>query len=256
MVPIVVVDPFAPGWAAEVLDPFAERAAAGADHSALCDELFELLWPWANRLADRVVARLPRSADRHVTRSEVLVAVWQATRRISWEHPETWPAMLRQRVRGAQVDAARADDTLSRRLRRAHGELAGAIARREQQEGRHLTKAEATDLAAALWPRARHHWVELVLADGHYPVGSSGCESLPELSPEDRLLDAERQDAVRQWMAQLPEELSAAVEAWLRLERPRAALPARLRARLHPHLGQLAAFASDARDRVATEDAA
>ncbi len=233
------VDPFDPHWAAAELGALAARAAAGEDPDRLRAQLLHDLWPWAIRVANRAAARLPASADRNTTRSEVLLAVWQATQRINWDQATTWPAMLRQRIRGAQVDAARADDTLSRRLRQAQLQLSREVASLEQAQGRHLSTREQSELAVSMWPRSRPEWMAYVLREEVGSFDSDWSDTRRSLSPEEHCLEAERRESVRAWVHRLPPTLATDVVAWLGQPKPRATLPARLRARLTPYLDDL-----------------
>ncbi|MGH9066049.1 MAG: hypothetical protein ACRD0J_00770 [Acidimicrobiales bacterium] len=237
-------DPLDPVWAKRALGSLSQRAQAGEDADELRDELFEALWPWTLREAERAVVRLPSWADRNVTRSEIILAVWQATRRIGWERTETWPVLLRRRLRGAVVDAARNDDTVSRRLRQGHHQLARAVAQKEQEGRRHLCVREQDELAATLWPSARPQWLKLLRSPGESPLAMEEAFQA-ERGPEDEVLDGEQRRAVRAWLTALPPELALEVLTWA--ERPRAAkaLPRRLLRRLEPHLDSLRRVVGD-----------
>ncbi len=146
------VDPFNHQWVTGDLAAMAARVEAGEPAATLRQQLFETLWPWATQMADREVRRLPARADGDETRSQLLGAVWQATQRIDWSNYGGWPSLLRRRLLGARMDAARTDDPLSRRHRQAFTRCLTAIAAEEQARGRRLAATERDAVAATIFP--------------------------------------------------------------------------------------------------------
>lgn len=235
-------NPFADGWIQTTLLPLATRAAAGNDTDELRDELFRTIWPWATATADRLARKTAAGGDAAEVRSTVLLAIWQTTGRVDWDRAQTWPALLKQRLAGACVDASRTSDVLSRRLRLAQRDLAAARREREQLLGRLLGAAEVTEVARSLWPKARPGWLAVVLGGQPEPPDPGGAVII---DMTERLERAEASQAVRCWLQdQLPTPLAEDLLGWFNGPRRSDVVPARLSRQLTP-------FVDDLRQRLA-----
>lgn len=222
------VNPFAAGWTDTGLRPLAERAHTGEPSAELSDELLAQLWPWALRTAERMARRLPIGADRDALRGEVLLEVFQATRRIDWDRYRSWPALLRGRLHNAWSAVARAEDPLSRGQRAARRAFLAAEEELAHRLGRTPTPAERLRLAAGLSPHS-----QAVPALFGAPMVIRGSDALVEaatLIDDDPAAQVERR-AIRQ-----------AVHAWIDRD-----LPPRLAAEVRTML------ARDAGDRMSRE---
>ena len=213
------VDPFNHQWVTGDLAAMAARVEAGEPAATLRQQLFETLWPWATQMADREVRRLPARADGDETRSQLLGAVWQATQRIDWSNYRGWPSLLRRRLLGARMDAARTDDPLSRRHRQAFTRCLTAIAAEEQARGRRLAATERDAVAATIFPSSASRpglLAELAeLASSHEAAGDASVEAADDRwDPERVVLDAELRQAVQSWLSSLPGDVAAPLVAW------------------------------------------
>ena len=242
--PTAATSPFSAEWRSTVLRDLASRAANGDDLDQLRAELLELLWPWAQRLADQEARRLPAGSDRDDTRSHVLTAVWQATRQIDWQRWETWPALLLRRVRGARIDAARSDDTVSRRDRVVLKRIDAEVAAAERDRGRTLTCAERdavrSEVLAGLTPRRRSALASAVTGPPVLVDSFPGVLADDRWDPEQRAVASDRAVNLHGWLSHdVPKELSKQVYTWLEQDTRDAVVPARLRTKLLPYLPQL-----------------
>lgn len=246
----IAVDPFRREWVETSLERRAERVAGGASATAERTALFEELWPWAVGLSERMARRLPSHADADELRSRVLLAVWESTTRIDWDRPTAWPSLLKRRIQGARADAARGDDVMSRRQRQAYAAAASAVAAAEQRLGRPLTSEEIDATVSPHFPGRPDLFASLAevvraresVHRGDGPAAEAADE---RWEPERLVLDAARQDAVRCWLeARVPPAVARQVLDWARRERAREDLPRRLRSRVRPYVGELAALVS------------
>lgn len=236
--------PFSVEWRTTALRGLADRAAAGEDADALRGELLDLLWPWAQRLAEREARKLPAGSDRDDTRSHVLTAVWQATRQIDWDRWDTWPALLLRRIRGARIDAARSDDVVSRRDRLVLNEIDTEVSVTERERGCTLSAHERDEIRArilaALSPRRRRALAGAVtgppvLVDSFTPAIVDD-----RWDPEARTLEAARAESLGSWLRHdVPPELRERLLDWLAQDKQGSVVPARLRTRLLPYLPSL-----------------
>lgn len=245
------IDPFDRRWVSAALGALVQRAESGERLSELREELFVSLWPWALRYADRVARRLPSGADADETRSRILAAMWEATQRFEPSLAGGWPSLLKQRLVGARIDAARHDDRLSRRDRAALSAANEAIAVAEQHHGRHLRSTErdaiirrclatrgATPFASRVGDLSRAAHQSPAHCDGQ-------TGSVPEMGdsrqdPERLAMDGEVREALSHWLADdLPVELSRRVVAWWQSEATRDVVPDSLARQLRPYLHRL-----------------
>jgi hypothetical protein len=247
------VDPFDPTWVRVSLTARADRVLAGGDADAERSALFEELVPWATQLVERTVRRLPPHADRNEVHSRVLLAVWEATSRIDWDRVTAWPSLLKQRIRGARMDAARSDDVLSRRDRAAYRRVQRDLATAEQTTGRSLTSAERRRIVAAQLPNDPSLFDVLHGLDQMCALGSE-AEDLEVLvvddcDPEGSVLERARLDALHRWLTDgVPVSLAKQLTAWARRDRAGDTLPKRLARRVEPYRSALVEqidFASD-----------
>jgi hypothetical protein len=240
----VVPSPFSAEWRSTVLHDLAQRAQAGEDPEVLRTELLELLWPWAQRLADREARKLPAGSDRDDTRSHVLSAVWQATCHIDWDRWDTWPALLLRRVRGARIDAARNDDSVSRRDRLVLNRIETEIAATERERGRSLTRNERdavrARIMAGLSPRRRNALAGAITGPPVLVESFATTMADERWDPEARTIEADRATQLSSWLDHdVPPELRDHLLRWLAQDKHGTAVPARLRSRLLPYLPSL-----------------
>jgi hypothetical protein len=231
-------NPFASGWIETGLRPLAVRARSGEQLEQVAGELLRQLWPWANRAAEAMARRLPPGADLDALRSEVLWEVFQATRRIDWDRYDTWPALLRDRLRNAWSSAARAEDPLTRGQRAARRAFLAAEEAAIHRTGQALTPAERDRLAVSVSPHGE---------TGPVLLGRAIVAPLPPTSfvaddDGDPAVTVERlltQRGVRTWIDEdLPPGLARCVRVLLAQDRGDQ-LTAVLRRRLMPYLGAL-----------------
>ncbi|GAA1958624.1 hypothetical protein [Catenulispora subtropica] len=211
------VNPFAPDWTETGLRPLADRAHSGESPARLGDELLTQLWPWAVRTAEQMARRLPPGADRDALRGEVLLEVFQATRRIDWDRYRTWPALLRSRLRNAWSAAARAEDPLSRGQRGARRAFLAAEEELTHRLRRTPTPAERLSLAIALSPHAQAAPVLLgTSATARDPETLLGSASVVDDDPAVHFERRAARQAVRAWIDQdLPPRLAAELKTVL-----------------------------------------
>lgn len=203
------LDPSDAAAIATALTELRARLARGESRSSVQTELLERLWTWVESVVERTVRRLPAHADSGEVRSQIAGAVWHCCGRFDVDDAERWVAGLRTRVRGAVIDAARRDDPLSRRDRRA------------------VSEQRATAAVTAAGRGA------LELRDAHV---------LEDLSVDidRRLVDDDIRASVRDWICNdLPPDLGQQLLAWWRRTNGRSPLPPTLAMRLEPFLFRL-----------------
>jgi hypothetical protein len=227
-----------------VLHGLAERAFDGEDQERLRSELLELLWPWAQRLADREARKLPGGSDQDDTRSHVLTAVWQATRQIDWDRWETWPALLLRRVRGARIDAARNDDVVSRRDRLVLNRIDTEVASTERERGSTLSAHERDEIRertlAALTPRRRRALAGAITGPPVMVDSWASTITDDRWDPEALTIEADRAASLGSWLRHdVPSDVREHLLEWLAQEKHGTVVPARLRSRLLPYLPSL-----------------
>jgi hypothetical protein len=245
--------PFSAAWRHDVLRTFAQRAADGEDPDRLRNELLEHLWGWSLGFADIEARKLPSGSDRDETRSQVLTAVWQATRQLDWDRWETWPALLLRRVRGARIDAARSDDVISRRDRVVLNRIDAEVVAAEQSEGRTLAPAERDEVRRRVLegvsPRRRN---ALVAAPTGPPLVVDVAATTvrdERWDPERVLLEGDRARHLEHWLQHdLPDHLRVQLLQWLEVGRRGAVVPNRLRTQLLPYLPTLLRQVEDVPD--------
>jgi hypothetical protein len=228
-----------------VLTPLAERARCGEDGRRLAEELYERhVHRWALAQASSQAAGLPVHADRNEVLSQVLRLAWEACLKIDWERVESWPALLEGKVTLARVEAARAEDWLSRRERVYRRRYQRAVADLEQSSGRPLSHAERLEVAGTVAPASnRVDWAR-ELVEAKHP---STVAELPE-SPahsdladevEERFMRGERARRLEEWLAALASEderLAEDLGRWRDSGDDQARdLPARLARRVEPY---------------------
>lgn len=232
-------DPFDRAWVAGSLGALAAAVDAGTPLAAVQDELFELLWPWARRHADRVARRLPPGADADETRSALLLAFWESTRRFDPGRWGAWPSLLRQRLRGARVDAARRDDALTRRHRAAVVRADWSIAQLEQERGRALTAAEQHRVLLDALGGADRSRPRGWFGSSVDPLTTDAVATEPATGPDPGAVvaDIEVATAIRRWIEHdLPRDLSDRLRRWWDDADRCDPLPARLVDDLAPYL--------------------
>jgi hypothetical protein len=243
-------DPFDRAWVDTELRTLAERtrrpgpdggATAPAQPSDPADQLFEALWPWAQRTARAQAARLPPGADRDAVYGETLWEVFQAVRRIDWQRYDVWPALLKARLHAAWSAAARAEDPLTRGERQARTAYLAGVDAETQRLGRSLTAAERYAIARRLRP-----------GGGTAPVvqGRRLCPAAAATDPDRTPANADDDPAVllqrtylrravRVWIARdLPADLGREVSALLAQDAADRLSPA-LRRRLRAYVPAL-----------------
>jgi len=240
------VSPYTPEWVARVVVPLAERAAAGEDPARLADELYHELHPWVLKLVARKSRHLPPTADRSELRSRIMEAALLACRTLDWNRVETFSQLLRVRVEGAAIEAARHDDWLSRRHRKLLVSYRKEVEKAEQKAGRLLTPAEERALAVRLAPESKRvAWVDELTRQCAPTAWNELYENtITDLggSPEERLVREDRRRIVGEWLASLPEDLRSDALAWAEesLDHHRGA-PRPLQRRLRSYVPDLVA---------------
>ena len=240
-------------FAEVTLRPLAARFFAGEAPRDLAGELYETIHGWAKGQARAQCAGLPAHADRGEVVSQVLRLAWEACVRIDWTRYESWPALLERKVAHGRVEAARAEDWLSRRERVYRRRFQREVAQREQQSCRPLTETERAEAAAAIAPESsRVDWAKALLAARHpstvgeVPETIGGIDLDEEV--EGRMLGELRARRLGEWLAVLDAQdsrLADDLRAWSRTsESPERTLPNRLARRVEPYapllLGMLA----------------
>ncbi|MFD0639318.1 hypothetical protein ACFQ9X_54800 [Catenulispora yoronensis] len=202
--------------------------------------MFTQLWPWALHTAEQLACRLPPGADRDALRGEVLLEVFQATRRVDWDRYRSWPAYLQSRLHNAWSSAARAEDPLSRGQRVARRALLAAEEDLCHRLGRTPTPGERRGLADALSPHGPTPAVLFGMV-----VAPTAPDALPETAtPADddpavvfQRLAARR--AVHDWLDRdLPPRLATEIRTLID-DDSGDHLSRDLMRRLKPHLGSL-----------------
>jgi hypothetical protein len=238
-----------------VLRPLAARAAAGEDERALAEELYERsVHHWAVARARALAYGLPAHADAGEVTSQVLRAAWDACLRIDWSRVGSWPTLLERKVAHARIEAARAEDWLSRRERVYRRRYQSACASLEQATGRTLSHTERLEVATTVAPQSnRVEWARELVAGKH----PSTVAELPDViggpdvatEVERQLLSTERSACLRQWLdglarqePALAQEVRDWVDAATYADRP---VPAHLARRLLPFAGGLVALVVD-----------
>jgi hypothetical protein len=243
-----------PDFVAVVLEPLAERHGRGEAADTLSVDLYTQLHPWAMAFANSLYNGLPAHADRNEVLSQVLQLTWDACRRIDWDRYQAWPAFLESKVRRARIEAARADDWVSRRERVRRRTFQSEVARREQLAQRALTESEKGELAAEIAPSTgRVDWTKTLL-DARHP---STVAEVPEIVADSTLEDeveqhemaAIRARCVTRWLRMLAREnagLARELTRWSQSSDGARPLPTRLASRLQPYTPTLLAMLDEA----------
>lgn len=238
------VSPRHPEFVALVLQPLAARRAAGEDERRLADELFDAIHPWARSQARAQCAGLPSHADRSEVVSQVMRLAWEACLRIDWSRHESWPSLLERKVSHARIEAARAEDWLSRRERVHRRRFQHEVARQEQEHRRPLTPAEREQVARRVAPRStRVDWAKALLAARHpstvgeVPDATDDIELDREV--EARIVGEIRAQRLREWLVLLADQdqrLADDLSRWsVSADSSERMLPARLARRVEPY---------------------
>jgi hypothetical protein len=234
-----------PRFVPDVLAPLADRARAGEDGRQLAEELYErVVHPWAMAQAKAQAVGLPAHADRNEVLSQVLRLAWEACLKIDWERIESWPALLEGKVTHARIEAARAEDWLSRRERVYRRRYQRAVAELEQSSGRPLSHAERLRVAAQVAPPSnRVDWARELVAAKHpstvaeLPEGPARSDVADEV--EERLMHRERARRLEEWLTALAAEdqrLADDLGRWRDSSDDQSRdLPARLARRVEPY---------------------
>jgi hypothetical protein len=244
-----------PDFVAVVLEPLANRRAAGESDRQLSIDLYNSIHPWALAFAGAQSARLPAHADRNEVLSQVLRLTWDACVRIDWAQYAAWPAYLESKVSRARIEAARCDDWLSRRERVRRRRFQDELARREQLEQRTLTGTEREAVARAVAPSStRVDWAKTVLDARHPSTVAEVPDIVDSTTVEDQVEGTElggiRGRCLAKWLdivATQNEALAAELSRWFALnESGDRELPARLAHRLEPYTPLLLAMLGEA----------
>jgi hypothetical protein len=239
------VGPRHPRFVEDVLSPLAQRARAGEDGRRLAEELYERhVHRWAMAQANSQAVGLPVHADRNEVLSQVLRLAWEACLKIDWDRVESWPALLDGKVTHARIEAARAEDWLSRRERVYRRRYQRAVAELEQSAGRPLNHAERLEVATAVAPASnRVDWARELVEAKHpstvaeMPEGPARLDVADEV--EERFMQGERARRLEEWLAALASEdqrLADDIVRWRDSGDDQARdLPARLARRVEPY---------------------
>ncbi len=243
-------DPFDTNWVRQSLLARAARVAAGGDACAERNALFDELSDWALAHAERQTRSLPSHADRHEVRSRALVAVWESTQRIDWNRPTAWPSLLKRRLRGAYLDAARSDDPLSRRDRAQLRRLRAVLSEWETAHGRTANLIERRALLDDQRKDGSRYFERLKRYDRPLDLDSVprefGVFADDRSNPETIVTADLQRSSVKQWLDEIvPESLARQLTIWALRERAGAQLPQRLATRVEPYVGALAAATLD-----------
>lgn len=251
----LVVSPRHPDFAATVLRPLAARFFAGETQRDLAAELYEIVHFWASGQARAQCAGLPPHADRGEVVSQVLRLAWESCLRIDWSRYESWPALLERKVAHGRIEAARAEDWLSRRERVYRRRFQGETARREQELRRPLnpTEREATALAVAP-SSSRVDWAKALLAARHPSTVGDVPDTIDGLDLDEqveiRVLGEIRARKLGEWLDVLSEHDQRLVDdlrEWSAAgESSERALPSRLARRVEPYAPLLLGMLSEA----------
>lgn len=241
------LSPYQPEWVTRVVVPLAEDVRAGTlTAEAAADRLYHELHGWVVKLVARKGRHLPPTADRSELRSRIMEAALLACRTLDWNRTETFSQLLRVRVEGASVEAARHDDWLSRRHRKLLVHYRREVERAEQRAGRLLTPAEERELAGRLAPTSKRvAWVDELTRQCAPTAWNDIYENTitdHRATPEDKLVRDDRRRIVSEWLGSLPEDLRAEALEWAEssLDHHRGA-PRPLQRRLRAHVPDLVA---------------
>lgn len=213
-----LLSPYLPEFHEMVLEPLKARAEVGADQFRLADDLYVAIHPWLTRFVARKSRFLPATADLGELESRIHESALLACRSLDWNRTETFAPLLRMRIEGASIEAARHDDWLSRRHRKMLNVFRAEVADREQKLGRVLTDAEKRVVAKELSPEgARTDW-EADLQRQFAPTGWTEAFDNqmfdPKGSPEDACMQSEYVGIIHEWLDSLPEGVGDAAYEW------------------------------------------
>jgi hypothetical protein len=213
-----LLSPYLPEFHEEIIKPLAARARVGAPSDRLANDLYAALHPWLTRFIARKSRNLPSTADLGELESRVHEAALLACRSLDWNRADTFGPLLRMRVEGAVVEAARHDDWLSRRHRKMLNVFRAEVDDQEQQLGRNLDDKEKREIARKLSPDgARINW-ESDLQRQFAPTGWSEAFDNqmfdPNGSPEDACMNSEYVTIIRNWLDSLPDGVGDAAYEW------------------------------------------
>jgi|GEM_PF-3057123 len=213
-----LLSPYLPEFHTLVLEPLIERSKVGAPQDRLANELYTAIHPWLTRFVARKSRHLPATADLGELESRIHEAALLACRSLDWNRTETFAALLRMRIEGAAIEAARHDDWLSRRHRKLLNEFRSEVADKEQNFGRVLNDEEKREIAKRLSPDgARINW-ESDLQRQFAPTGWTEAfdNQLSDKlgSPEEVCMKSEYQNIIHEWLQSLPEGVGEAAYEW------------------------------------------
>lgn len=213
-----LLSPYLPEFHEMILNPLKDRASVGADQNRLADDLYTAIHPWLTRFIARKSRYLPATADLGELESRVHESALLACRSLDWNRTETFAALLRMRIEGASVEAARHDDWLSRRHRKMLNVFRAEVADQEQKLGRNLNDTEKREIAKELSPEgARTDW-EADLQRQFAPTGWTDAFDNqmfdPKDSPENACMQNEYVGIIHEWLDSLPEGVGEAAYDW------------------------------------------
>ena len=213
-----LLSPYLPEFHEQVMEPLIERAKVGAPQDRLANDLYAALHPWLTRFVARKSRNLPATADLGELESRIHESALLACRSLDWNRTETFAPLLRMRIEGAAVEAARHDDWLSRRHRKMLNVFRAEVDEQEQKLGRNLDDAEKREIARKLSPDgARINW-ESDLQRQFAPTGWTDAFDNqmfdPSGSPEDACMDSEYVTIIREWLDSLPDGVGDAAYEW------------------------------------------
>jgi hypothetical protein len=213
-----LLSPYLPEFHKEVLEPLIVRAKVGAPRDRLANDLYTALHPWLTRFVARKSRYLPATADLGELESRIHESALLACRSLDWNRTETFAQLLRMRIEGAAIEAARHDDWLSRRHRKMLNVFRAEVDDQEQRLGRNLDDAEKREIAKRLSPDgARINW-ESDLQRQFAPTGWTEAfdNQLFDAngSPEDACMNSEYVQIVHEWLDSLPEGVGDAAYEW------------------------------------------
>lgn len=200
------------------MEPLKARSLVGAPSERLANDLYAALHPWLTRFIARKSRNLPATADLGELESRVHEAALLACRSLDWNRTETFAPLLRMRVEGAVVEAARHDDWLSRRHRKMLNVFRAEVDEQEQKLGRNLDDAEKREIARKLSPDgARINWesdLQRQFAPTGWTEAFDNSMKDPNGSPEDSCLNDEYVAIIRNWLDSLPDGVGQAAYEW------------------------------------------
>ena len=213
-----LLSPYLPEFYALVLEPLIERSKVGAPQDRLADELYTSIHPWLTRFIARKSRYLPATADLGELESRVHESALLACRSLDWNRTETFTALLRMRIEGAAIEAARHDDWLSRRHRKLLNAFRQEVADTEQNCGRVLIDEEKRAIAKKLSPDgARINWesdLQRQFAPTAWTDAFDNQLSDKLGSPEDVCIKSEYEDIVHEWLDSLPGDVGQVAYEW------------------------------------------